>query len=152
MSVASRIPLRAIDDMLDALFGRDVRVSGATEMDLYVPSLRGLVTEDDELVGAIGGDRGFVATAGAALALQPAVTPGTEDDEAHQALIEFYEEVVAVLSRLVNDFGAESVRIEPAVNHPSEDLGLVVGAAERCLFALDIEGYGQGTAGIWTCL
>lgn len=138
--------------MLDALFGKDVQVAGATEMDLYVPSLRGLMTNEDELVGAIGGDRGFVTVAGAALALMPAVTPGTEDEETHDELVEFYGEVANVLSRLVNDFGEERVRIDPGVTHSSENLGLIVGAAERCLFTLEIEGYGQGVAGIWTCL
>lgn len=147
-----QIPLRAVDDTLDLLYGKDVQVTGATEMELYVPSLCGLMTDDGELVGLIGAEHSFVNAAGAALALDGPVDPGTEDEATSASLFLAYREVVEALYRLVNDFGTEHVHLDPDVTHSNEDLGLIVGAAERCLFRLEIDGYGAGVAGIWTCL
>ncbi len=152
VSVAVQIPLRAVDDTLDLLYGKDVTVTGATEMELCVPSLCGLMTNDGELVGLIGAEHAFVNAAGAALALSDPVAPGTEDEATSTALFDSYREVVHALYRLVNDFGTEQVHLDPDRTHSNEDLGLIVGAAERCLFRLEIDGYGSGVAGIWTCL
>lgn len=138
--------------MLDALFGKDIDVSGASEMDLFVPSIRGLENADAELVGVIGGDHSFVNAAGAAVAEMPPVEPGTEDALTKTQLLDQYGEVAAVLSRLVNEFGGEPVQVVPNATYASSDLGLIIGAAERCLFTLEIDGYGAGVAGIWTCI
>lgn len=149
MSVAPRIPLRAIGDVLDALFGRDVHVHGATEMDLYVPSICGLSTAADELVGAIGADRDFVDSTGAVLGEMSAdgggSIGGTEP-------IDRFSEVTGVLAGLVNEFGDQPLTTRSNIDPSTTDLGLIIGAAERCLFTLEIEGVGTGVAGIWTCL
>lgn len=150
--MALDIPDVSVQRMLESLLGRDVEVEGAEAIDLHVESVRGLVTNDNELVGAVGGDLNFVANAGASLALMPPVDVEALDGETEEAVVEFYGEVANVMSRLVNDHGDERVRIDPNMTHPIEDLGLVIGAGGGLIYSTTISGYGSGTVGLWSCL
>ena len=150
MTMTLEIPTGAVERMLGSLLGRDISVAVAPELELYSPSIAGLVNTDNELVGALGADFEFVAASGAALALMPPVPVEDVSDDDRSDLIEFYGEVANVLSRLVNDHGLERVRIDPGIEHPIEHLGLIVGAAERTLFQAEISGYGVGTVALFT--
>lgn len=150
MTTALEIPTGAVERLLSSLLGKDAKVEVAKELELYVPSIAGLVTNDNELVGALGADFEFVVASGAALALMPAVSVEDIADDDRADLLEFYGEVANVLSRLVNDHGLERVRIDPDIEHPIQDLGLIVGAAQRSVFRTEIAGYGLGTIAIFT--
>lgn len=150
--MALDIPDISVQRMLESLLGRDVEVEGTGAIDLHVESVRGLVTNENELVGAVGGDLNFVANAGASLALMPPVNVEELDEETEEAVVEFYGEVANVMSRLVNDHGDERVRIDPNMTHPIEDLGLVIGAGGGQIYSTTISGYGSGTVGLWSCL
>lgn len=152
MSAVKDISATSLSRILEDLLGRPTEASPAESMELDTSTIRGLVTDDDQLVGIIGADLPFAHRSGAALAMVPAGNLEELSDDDAAELLEFYLEVANVLSRLLNDAGSTRVRIDPGIEHDLDDVGLVIGAAERSLFRASVDGYGSGTVGIWSCV
>ena len=152
MSFVTSIRSENIEHVLRKLLDRDVSVvRSEPRISLHEATLRGLVTDENDLVGVIGADMDFAHTSGAALAMVP---PGyledLEGEEVDGELLEFYVEVANVLSRLLNEASPERVRIDPAIDHPPESLLSLVADASGVAALVDIDGYGTGTVSLWS--
>lgn len=154
MSAVTAIAKENVEHVLRSLLDREVTIlSGERRLRLHEATLRGLVTDADELVGAIGCDADFARLTGAALAMIPA--GGIDDDDEElidEELLEFYQEVANVLSRVVNEASPERVRIDPGMEHAVPTMLDVLDGASGVAVSVDIEGYGQGTVGLWSRL
>ena len=98
----------------------------------------------------IASDLGFAHRSGAALAMIPAGKVEENPVDPDFELLEVYQEVANVISRLVNEAMRSRVRLDPAMEHPVEALqNIVVSGHVAASVSADIEGYGVGTLGVW---
>jgi hypothetical protein len=146
----SAIAESAIASILTQLLGRNVSGGAAQVVDPHEVTVRGLVTNENQLVAVIASDLAFAHRSGAALAMIPVGTVEEHGHDPNPDFLEFYSEVANVLSRLVDEALPMRVRLDPAITHPPEALkaimanGTVVAACETT-----IDGYGSGNVGVW---
>jgi hypothetical protein len=150
MSTATRINAANVAHVLEGLLSKSVKVCDAAPFAPSAATWRGLVTNDNVLVGVIGGDLAFAHKAGAALAMIPAGAVEDHGDAPNEEWLEFYAEVANVLSRVVNEAAPSRVRIDPGLTHDPDALQAVLAAGPGLTLAVEIQGYGSGTVGIWT--
>lgn len=152
MSTVTSIRADGIEYVLAKLLDREVKVlSSERNIQAHEETFRGLVTDENELVGLIAADLPFAHATGAALAMVPAgkleeLDEITPDEE----LLEFYVEVANVLSRIVNEAAPERVRIDPGIDHGVDAMLGVMEQASGIAVSVDIEGYGTGTVSLWS--
>jgi len=138
-----------VRQVLGGLLGQTISLTPCDAINLHPQTRRGLLTDNNALVGLIGCDLDFAHKAGAALAMVPVSQVEAAGSEPDEELMEFYIEVANVMSRLVNEAGSIHIRIDPGLGITDE---LFDGAIERStLFAntVDIDGYGPGNLGFW---
>ena len=126
MSTAT-IPQLAITEILTQLLGREVTGDTAQTVDPHDVTVRGLVTNENQLVAVIASDLDFAHRSGAALAMIPVGTVEEKGDTPEADFLEFYSEVANVLSRLVDEALPMRVRLDPAMTHPPEALKAIMG-------------------------
>jgi hypothetical protein len=137
-------------DMLAELIGKEVTVDPADACTPHPATYRGLVTNDDKLVGVIASDLDFAHRTAAALAIIPAGRVSEPNEDPEEDLIMIYIEVANVLSRLANEAAPARVRIDPGMDHPDERIEAVIERGKAVfLGTADVEGYGRGNFGIW---
>ncbi|MCP5027940.1 MAG: hypothetical protein GY929_16820 [Actinomycetia bacterium] len=136
--------------LLEKLIGKDISLSEPTSKDIHPSTLRGLVTDENELVALIGSDLPFAHFSGAALAMVPLDAVDAEATSPDEDLLEVYGEVANVLSRVVNEALPERVRIDPGLDIAVEDLAAVIKQGELAFGrAVNIDGYGAGVLAVW---
>ena len=139
-----------VADMLAGLLGREVLGAPSEGMQPHPATYRGLVTNENALMVVIGSDLEFAHRSGAALAMVPAASVEDKGDSPDSDLLEFYDEVANVLSRLVNEAVSVRLRLDPGMEHPAETLESIVAGGDRIVACqASIEGYGSGSLGIW---
>ncbi|MCP3989473.1 MAG: hypothetical protein GY724_10385 [Actinomycetia bacterium] len=149
MSTVS-IPEAAIASILTNLFGRNVDAAMAQAVKPHDATVRGLVTNENQLVAVIASDLEFAHRSGAALAMIPAGSVENKGASPDADLLDFYREVANVLSRLVDEATPMRVRLDPAIEHAPESLNTIV--TEGSLISAcetTISGYGTGNIGVW---
>lgn len=148
MSVA--VQVKEIEEMLANLIGRDVTVTEADSVETHPVTVRGLVTNENQLAAVIGSDLEFAHRSGAALAMVPAGRCEDADGEPDEDLILAYREVSNVLSRLIDEAVPVRVRIDPGMTVAEEAMAQVVAAGSvLTMCEVSIEGYGGGRFGVW---
>lgn len=142
---------RQVGSILSGLLGRDVDVSGIADgVNPHSATARGLVTDDDRLVAVIATDLLFAHRSAAAMAMMPAAIVEEAGEEPDDDLMEVYQEVANVLSRLANEAAPSRVRIDPNMDHAMQALQqIVVKGQVMSAVETEIEGYGPGRMGIW---
>lgn len=152
MTTVTRIRADGIEYVLAKLLDRNVKVLGAQrDIQAHEDTFRGLVTDENELVGLVAADLAFAHATGAALAMVPAAKLEELDElTPDEELIEFYVEVANVLSRIVNEAAPERVRIDPGLEHSVDAMLGVMDSASGIAVTVAIEGYGSGTVSLWS--
>lgn len=139
-----------VQQLLTDLLGREVLVTPATTVDPHSATARGLVTDDDELVAVIASDLMFAHRSGAALAMIPSVTADEASEGPDEELMEVYQEVANVVSRVVNEASPTRLRLDPNMDHSVEALeAIVVEGSVASSVSTEIDGYGDGKLGVW---
>ncbi len=139
-----------VGKLLSDLLGREVVVNPVDTVQPHSATARGLVTDEDELVAVIASDLAFAHRSGAALAMIPSTSVSDEPGDPDEELMEVYQEVANVVSRLVNEAAPSRVRLDPNMDHPIEALeAIVVDGSVASSVSTDIEGYGLGKLGVW---
>ncbi|MGH1492872.1 MAG: hypothetical protein ACRBK7_26340 [Acidimicrobiales bacterium] len=139
-----------VQKLLCGLLGREVAVSPVDTVEPHSATARGLVTEEDELVAVIASDLFFAHSSGAALAMIPAHTLDGKENDPDEELMEVYQEVANVVSRVVNEASPKRLRLDPNMDHPVDTLeAIVVEGNVLSSVSTDIEGYGIGKLGVW---
>ncbi len=139
-----------VGDLLTNLVGREIRVTQADSVDPHPATMRGLVTNENELVAVIASDLGFAHRSSAALAMIPAVRCDDAGDAPDDDLLEVYREVSNVLSRLIDEATPMRVRLDPGLEHDPDAMQAIVSAGSTmAMCEAQIEGYGSGRFGIW---
>ncbi|MCP3855965.1 MAG: hypothetical protein GY745_15805 [Actinomycetia bacterium] len=136
--------------LLQKLIGKDIHLTELVSKEIHPSTLRGLVTDENELVALIGSDLPFAHFSGAALAMVPLDAVDADATSPDEDLLEVYGEVANVLSRVVNEALPERVRIDPGLDHPVEELAQVIKQGELAFgCAVNIDGYGAGVLAVW---
>jgi len=149
MSVLT-IDLSNVSHLLRGLIGRDVQVQAVDAVDVHPSTVRGLVTDDNQLVSVIAGDLAFAHMSGAALAMIPMGVVEAAGNQPDADLIEVYGEIANVLSRLVNEARPDRVRLDPGMTHSDEALAAIMSSGHLMVGCeLTFEGYGPGKLAIW---
>lgn len=148
MACVKNIDVARTRTVLEDLLGRDITIALA-DLTPHPATLRGLVDDQNNLLGAIGADLPFAHYSGAALALMPAGAAEDAGDEPSELLVEVYQEVANVVSRLINEVAPRRMRIDPGLSHENEALAAIVGSAPSQIFKVTIKGYGEGHLGFW---
>lgn len=139
-----------VQKLLSDLLGREVIVSPADVVEPHSATARGLVTDEDELVAVIASDLPFAHISGAALAMIPSSAVEDAGDDPDEELMEVYQEVANVVSRLVNEASPARVRLDPNMDHAIEALqAIVVDGSVASSVSTEIDGYGLGRLGVW---
>lgn len=140
-----------VQKILAGLLGRDVEVASVDDpVRPHSSTARGLVTDDDTLVAVIATDLPFAHRSAAALAMIPAAGIDDDVEEPDGDLMEIYQEVANVLSRLANEAMPSRVRLDPNMDHNLQALQKIVVEGEiMSAVQTDIEGYGLGRMGLW---
>ncbi|MEM7272359.1 MAG: hypothetical protein AAF547_04700 [Actinomycetota bacterium] len=142
---------RQIESILSGLLGRDVGVTPLEDgVQPHSSTARGLVTDENQLVAVIATDLRFAHRSAAAMAMMPANIVDEDAEDADADLMEVYQEVANVLSRLANEASPTRVRIDPNMDHSMQALQqIVVEGQIMSAVETEIEGYGPGRMGIW---
>lgn len=148
MSSISNIEVAEVRKVVEGLLGRDIHLE-KSEVAPHVATLRGLVTDKNDLIGAIGSDLPFAHYSGAALALIPVGGARDAGDSPSAELLENYREVANVLSRVANEATPPRVRIDPGMVHEDGSLMSLVSTSPSVGYRVEISGYGGGCVGIW---
>ncbi len=136
--------------LLEKLIGKGVSQSEPSSKEIHPSTLRGLVTDENELVALIGSDLAFAHFSGAALAMVPLDAVDADATSPDEDLLEVYGEVANVLSRVVNEALPERVRIDPGIVHPIEELANIIRQGELAFGrSVSIDGYGAGVLAVW---
>jgi hypothetical protein len=141
-----------IRDLLVTLLGRGVaadKVSPLVFEDDDPGAIAEFLTDDDRTAALCMFDGAFAVRAGAALVMVPSAAAeedlGRGDIEPH---LEVAQEVVNVLSKLMNSASTPHLRLGPIHRVPGELPDGVVALLERPEyrrdFAVHIDGYGEG--------
>ena len=140
-----------VQKILAGLLGRDVDVAPVDDpVRPHSSTARGLVTDDDQLVAVIATDLLFAHRSAAALAMMPAAGIDEEAEDPDEDLMEIYQEVANVLSRLANEAMPSRVRLDPNMDHPLQALQKIVVEGDiMSAVETTIEGYGVGRMGLW---
>ncbi|MEM7324647.1 MAG: hypothetical protein AAF531_16270 [Actinomycetota bacterium] len=140
-----------VQKILAGLLGRDVDVARVDDpIRPHSSTARGLVTDDDKLVAVIATDLLFAHRSAAALAMMPASAINEAAEDPDEDLMEIYQEVANVLSRLANEAMPSRVRLDPNMDHPLQALQKIVVEGEvMSAVETTIEGYGIGRMGLW---
>ncbi|NOX31801.1 MAG: hypothetical protein GXP35_17415 [Actinobacteria bacterium] len=137
-----------LQKLLGSLLAKDVQLTAAGAFAPHPSTALGLIDNDDNLVYVMGSDLAFAHRSGAALAMIPA--GGIDSvDEPDADLIEVYHEVANVISRAVNESSSTRVRLDPGVDLGAERLVSAVTGKPSAIFGVNVDGYGDGTLGIW---
>ncbi len=143
-----------IRDLLHELLGRGVAADkvGPLELEDDAPhAIAEFVTDDDEVGALCLFDGEFAIRVGAALVMVPpaaaeeAIAKGNDVDQFY----EYVQEVVNILSRLLNSASTPHLRLRTVHRLPGEDLpdGVVTlrdRPEYRRDFAVFVDGYGEG--------
>lgn len=140
-----------VQSILAGLLGRTVTVSPVDDaIRPHSSTARGLVTDDNELVAVIATDLRFAHRSAAALAMMPAALVAEEAEDPDDDLLEIYQEVANVLSRLANEALPSRVRLDPNMDHPLQKMQKIVVEGEiMSAVEAEIEDYGVGRLGLW---
>jgi hypothetical protein len=143
-----------IRDLLHELLGRGVAVDkvGPIELDEDEPfAIAEYLTDDDQVAALCILDGPFAVRAGAALVLVPAAVAeeSLRKNEVEEQFFEYVQEVLNILSRLLNSPSTPHLRLQsvhrlPGATLPDGVTALRDGPAFRRDFAVTIEGYGDG--------
>jgi hypothetical protein len=159
----TKIPLpiqEVLKDFFVDLLGKGAAASKAKEMKLNPDSDRKLVVsvwEDKwNRIGAICvAEQMMAAIAGAALVMAPASSLGDieKSGELPENLLDNYNEVVNILSSVMNQTEAVHLRLKQTFQFPDEELpkdlwAVVEAPSNRRDFDLTVEGYGSGKLSI----
>ena len=152
MTTVTAIRADGIEYVLAKLLDREVKVLGSQRnIQAHEETFRGLVTDENELVGLIAADLPFAHATGAALAMvPPAKLEELDDITPDEELLEFYVEVANVLSRIINEAAPQRVRIDPGLDHDVDAMLGVMQRAAGIAVSVEIEGYGSGTVSLWS--
>lgn len=112
------------------------------------------VNDEGDLLGVIAADAAFVRVTGAAIMMMsPAVVKDARaEDELPEELCDAFEEVLNILSRLLNASGRPHCRYAAAEHgHTPEDItDFIRASSARESFGFEICEYGEGTVSlIW---
>jgi hypothetical protein len=144
------VELDAVSELLESLLGKEVFSVEAPSFEPHSATLRGLVTDEDNLVAVIGSDLSFAHLSGACLALIPRGRAEDAGDQPDEDLLEVYGEVANVFSRLVNESSSRRVRLDPSMTHEEGDLRSIIASGTAILSAkVDIDKYGKGNVAVW---
>lgn len=144
------IQTKQVEEILETLIGRDISVQPADSVDGHPATMRGLVTNENELVAVIGSDLPFAHRTGAALAMIPVGMVEEKGDQPDDDLILAYHEVANVLSRLIDEATPIRVRLDPGIDHSGEALAAIEATGSPVVLAeVAVEGYGSGRFGVW---
>lgn len=139
-----------VGHLVEGLLGRDVTIDVSTEVVPHPATYRGLVTDQDELVAVLGSDISFAHRSAAALAMIPIGRVEDVGDNPEPDFLEIYSEIANVLSRVVNEAMPSRVRLDPGIDHPTDDVEHVISNGQLIFGAtVSIAGYGSGSLGIW---
>ena len=144
------ISVAGVAELLAGLLGREVAGAPSEDMQPHPATYRGLVTNENVLMAIIGSDLEFAHRSAAALAMVPVATVEDKGEVPDHDLLEFYDEVANVLSRVVNEAVSVRLRIDPGMVHPAEAMAAIVdGGARIVACQANFEGYGSGSVGVW---
>lgn len=139
-----------VSELLANLIGREVTAVSCDSVETHEATVRGLVTNENQLVAAIGSDLDFAHRSGAALAMIPVGRCDDAGDQADSDLLDVYREVSNVISRLVDEAVPGRVRLDPGMDHPDDALQAIVATAPPLIQCeVTIDGYGSGRFGVW---
>lgn len=148
MSVAMQA--EEIGTLLTNLIGREITAAPVDTVSPHPATVRGLVTNEDQLVAVIAGDLDFAHRTSAALAMVPKGRCDDAVDSPDDDLLEVYREVSNVLSRLIDEAVPMRVRLDPAMQHDEEAMmAIVATGTAMTICETEIEGYGTGRFGVW---
>jgi len=137
-----------LQKLLSSLLAKDVQLTAASAFAPHPSTALGLIDNQDNLAYVLGSDLAFAHRSGAALAMIPA--GGIDSvDEPDEDLIEVYHEVANVISRAVNESSPTRVRLDPGIDLGADLLVSAVTGKPSATFAVTVDGYGDGTLGIW---
>ena len=141
---------KQVEGILETLIGKSISVQLVDSVDAHPATMRGLVTNENQLVAVIASDVPFAHRTAAALAMFPAGMVEEKGDEPDEDLVLVYHEVANVLSRLIDEATSMRVRLDPGMDHSAESLA-AVGAtgAPMVLGEVAVDGYGSGRFGAW---
>ncbi len=109
------------------------------------------VTDDDELAGVCLVDERFVVRVGGALVMVAAtvVEEMLRKNDVDPVFYDYIQEVLNILSRLLNSASTPHLRLRSLVRVPAEEVSPAIAALQaspefRRDFAVMVEGYGEG--------
>ncbi len=139
-----------VGSLLTNLIGREITAEAVDSVAPHPATVRGLVTNEDQLVAVIGSDLDFAHRTSAALAMVPRGRCDDAGDDPDDDLMEVYREVSNVLSRLIDEAVPMRVRLDPAMDHDQEAMMTIVATGSAlAICEADVEGYGTGRFGVW---
>ncbi|MEM9563902.1 MAG: hypothetical protein AAGA93_14875 [Actinomycetota bacterium] len=148
MSVAMQID--EVGELLTNLIGREITAGPTDSVDPHPATIRGLVTNENQLVAVIGSDLDFAHRTSAALAMIPAGRCDDAGDTPDDDLLDVYREVSNVLSRLIDEATPMRVRLDPGMDHDLDAMQAIVAAGSpMALCEAQVDGYGSGRFGVW---
>ncbi len=149
MILEAVIDQEEVRHVLAGLLGQQVTVERCDEIDLHPLTRRGLLTDDNALVGLIGSDLRFAHISGAALAMVPVSQVEAAGSTPDEELMEFYVEVANVCSKLVNEAGPTHIRIDPGLEINDELFDGAIARSTLYANTVTIDDYGSGSFGFW---
>lgn len=148
MSVAMQVT--DVGELLSSLIGREVTATMVDSVDPHPATMRGMVTNDNQLVAVIGSDLDFAHRASAALAMIPVGRCEDAGDQPDSDLMEVYREVSNVISRLVDEATPDRIRLDPGMDHEHEAMQVIIAAGSPMVICETVvDGYGSGRFAVW---
>jgi len=148
MSVA--VEINGVVDLLGGLIGRAVTGTVVDSVEPHPDTMRGMVTNENQLVAVIGSDLDFAHRTSAALAMMPADRCDHAGARPDEDLLEIYREVSNVLSRLIDEATPMRIRLDPGIAHELDAMrALTTTGAEILACEVTVEGYGSGRFAVW---
>ncbi len=147
---ATTIDAGNIQKILANLINDGTNVVPADDITTHPATYRGLVNDDDELIGVIAADLAFAHRSGGALAMIPAGTVNEADEnEPVSTWLEAYNEVANVLSRVANEASGQRLHIDPGISHDAEICEGLMSSVDKVIVEATIPQYGPGKIGFW---
>ena len=139
-----------VGGLLTNLIGREITAGATESVEPHPATMRGLVTNENQLVAVIASDLDFAHRTGAALAMIPAGRCEDAGDNPDSDLLEVYREVSNVISRLIDEALPMRVRLDPGMDHELEAMQAIVATGNvMAMCEAQIDGYGSGRFAVW---
>lgn len=122
----------------DLAAGQDIVVSLSSDIDpeSVAGAVYDFVCDDDSVKCVVATERSLAHSLGAALAMMPASRVSDEEDP---ELLEFYREVINVVSGLINNINPVHIRLVPGSDGHAEWPGY-----ESAVYSVKVGDYGEG--------